>query len=123
MHQITLLFAILGLLIGSVIHTHAQTQAEMNDAALNELEAAHAKLNSIYKKVLSSKADDKQFCSDLKEAQRAWLKYMEFHMKTLYPVKEGEDPRLVYGSMYSLDLAVEQAEMIKARCKELSDML
>jgi hypothetical protein len=48
---------------------------------------------------------------------------MEFHMKTLYPVKEGEDPRLVYGSMYSLDLAVEQTEMIKARSKELSNML
>ncbi|MFN6017019.1 MAG: lysozyme inhibitor LprI family protein [Verrucomicrobiota bacterium] len=123
MRNLTLLFTIAGLSIGGIAETHAQSQAEMNATAEADLAAAHAKLNSLYKKVLSTNADDKQFCSDLKEAQRAWLKYMEFHVKTLFPVKEGEDPRSMYGSMYSLDVATEQTEMIEARCKELSEML
>lgn len=123
MRNITLLFTIAGLSIGGIVEIHAQSQLEMNAAAEADLAAAHAKLNSLYKKVLSTNADDKQFCSDLKEAQRAWLKYMEFHVKTLFPLKEGEDPRFKYGSIYPMELATEQTEMIEARCKELSEML
>ena len=123
MRNIALLFTIAGLSIGGVEETRAQTQIEMNAAAEADLAAAHAKLNSLYKKVLSTNADNQQFCSDLKEAQRAWLKYMEFHVKTLFPLKEGEDPRFKYGSIYPMELATEQTEMIEARCKELSEML
>ena len=123
MRHFTLLFTIAGLSISGVAETRGQTQLEMNASAEADLAAAHAKLNSLYKKVLSTNADNQQFCSDLKEAQRAWLKYMEFHVKTLFPLKEGEDPRSMYGSMYSLDVATEQTEMIEARCKELSEML
>ena len=123
MRHFTLLFTIAGLSISGAAETRGQTQLEMNASAEADLAAAHAKLNSLYKKVLSTNADNQQFCSDLKEAQRAWLKYMEFHVKTLFPLKEGEDPRSMYGSMYSLDVATEQTEMIEARCKELSEML
>jgi uncharacterized protein YecT (DUF1311 family) len=123
MRNLTLLFTIAGLSIGGIVEIHAQSQLEMNAAAEADLAAAHAKLNSLYKKVLSTNADDKQFCSDLKEAQRAWLKYMEFHVKTLFPLKEGEDPRFKSGSIYPMELATEQTEMIEARCKELSEML
>jgi len=123
MRHFTLLFTIAGLSIGGVAETHAQTQLEMNASAEADLAAAHAKLNSLYKKVLSTNADNQQFCSDLKEAQRTWLKYMEFHVKTLFPLKEGQDPRSMYGSIYPLELATAQTEMIKARCKELSEML
>ncbi|MBU6170940.1 MAG: DUF1311 domain-containing protein [Verrucomicrobia bacterium] len=123
MRNLSLLITIAGLSIGGIAETHAQTQTEMNAAAEADLAAAHAKLNSLYKKVLSTNADNQQFCSDLKEAQRAWLKYMEFHVKTLFPIKEGEDPRSMYGSMYPMDVATEQTVMIEARCKELSEML
>jgi uncharacterized protein YecT (DUF1311 family) len=123
MRNIALLFTIAGLSIGGVEETRAQTQIEMNATAEADLAAAHAKLNSLYKKVLSTNADNQQFCSDLKEAQRAWLKYMEFHIKTLFPLNEGEDPRSKYGSIYPMELATEQTEMIEARCKELSEML
>ena len=123
MCHFTLLFIIASLSIGGIAETQAQTQIEMNAAAEADLAAAHSKLNSLYKKVLSTNADNQQFCSDLKEAQRAWLKYMEFHVKTLFPLNDGEDPRSMYGSMYPLELATAQTEMIKARCKELSEML
>ena len=123
MRNLTLLFTIAGLSIGGIAEIHAQSQIEMNAAAEADLAAAHAKLNSLYKKVLLTNADDKQFCSDLKEAQRAWLKYMEFHVKTLFPLKEGEDPRSMYGSICPMELATAQTDMIKARCKELSEML
>ena len=123
MRNLTLLFTIGGLSIGGIAEIYAQSQIEMNATAEADLAAAHAKLNSLYKKVLSNNADDKQFYSDLKEAQRAWLKYMEFHVKTLFPLKEGEDPRFKYGSIYPMELATEQTEMIEARCKELSEML
>ena len=123
MCHFTLLFIIASLSIGGIAESQAQSQAEMNAIAETDLQAAHAKLNSLYKKVLSANADNQQFCSDLKEAQRAWLKYMELHVKTLFPLKEGEDPRSIYGSIYPRDLATAQTEMIKARCKELSEML
>lgn len=123
MRYLTLLLTTLSLLTSGIIVSHAQSQAEMNLTAAGELNDADAKLNSVYQRVLSKNADDKAFCADLKEAQRAWIKFVDFHMKTVFPLKEGESPRYVYGSIYPSEFAAEKIELFQQRIKQLESLL
>ncbi len=100
----------------------AQSQSEMNQEASENLAKADNALNQTYQKALAEHADEPQFCSDLTEAQRAWLKFVEFHMKTKFPLKEGENPREVYGSIYTLDFCTEKTSLIEARTEQLKDL-
>lgn len=102
---------------------HAQSQGEMNRVAYEDMEKADAKLNLIYRKVLSQNTGNKQFCADLKDAQRAWLKFVDFHMKTVFPLKEGENPREVYGSIYPLEFAVTKTALIDQRIEQLESFV
>lgn len=104
-------------------HLPAQTQAEMNRDAAAQLEAADAKLNRAYQAVLKKYAADPELLSDLKEAQRAWLKYVEFHLKTVLPVKDGEDPRVVYGSMYPIDYSEAKIPLLESRTAQLKSLV
>lgn len=113
--------AILALILLSG-HLPAQSQAEMNRDAMERLEAADAKLNRAYQAAVKTHADDPQFLADLKEAQRAWLKYVEFHLKTVLPVKEGEDPRVVYGSMYPIDYSEAKLSLLESRIAQLKEL-
>jgi uncharacterized protein YecT (DUF1311 family) len=101
----------------------AQSQAEMNMQAGKQLEKADAELNKVYKQVLEQRADDPDFVAVLKEGQRAWLKYVELHLKMLFFVKEGENPREVYGSIYPMEFAEAKKELIKARAAQLRDLV
>lgn len=96
----------------------AQSQAEMNATAQAEFEKTDRQLNALYKKLLEQgdDADDKR----LREAQRAWLKYVELHMQATFPLEEGENPRHKYGSIYPLEYAMEMTELFKQRIKILS---
>jgi len=104
------------------VSLHAQSQSEMNEEASDALEKADKVLNQTYQEVLADHSDDPEFCSDLKEAQRAWVKFVEFHMKTKFPLKEGEHPREVYGSIYTLDFCTEKTPLIEARTEQLKDL-
>lgn len=104
------------------VDSHAQSQAEMNAAALADLENADAKLNSVYKRIISQNAKDTQFCNALREAQRAWLKFVELHLKTVFPLKDGENPREVYGSIYPQVFATEKASLIEERIQQLGQL-
>jgi len=104
-------------------HLPAQTQAEMNRDAVAQLEAADARLNRAYQLVLKKYAGEPEFLSNLKEAQRAWLKYVEFHLKTVLPVKDGEDPRVVYGSMYPIDYSEAKIPLLESRTAQLKSLV
>lgn len=98
------------------VSLHAQSQAEMNQEASEGLEKADKVLNQTYKAVLADHSDDPEFCADLKEAQRAWVKFVEFHMKTKFPLRE------VYGSIYTLDFCTEKTALVEARTEQLKDL-
>jgi uncharacterized protein YecT (DUF1311 family) len=100
-----------------------QSQMEMNTVAETGFLQADARLNSVYKKLLSAKADDKEFCENLRQAQRAWITFVDFHMKTLFPLKKGEDPRIEYGSIYPLEYYTEKSALFKERIKQLKSIL
>jgi uncharacterized protein YecT (DUF1311 family) len=101
----------------------AQSQAEMNEQAGKRLEKADAEMNKVYKQVLMQRAEDPEFVAVLKAGQRAWLKFADLHVDMLFFVKEGEDPRVEYGSMYPMLVAEAKAELVTARTKQLRDLL
>ena len=117
----TLFCIVIGLAFSTTVF--AQSQSEMNSTAGASLEKADATLNRIYKKILAQHADNKQFCGDLKEAQRAWLKFVDFHLKTVFPLKENENPRQVYGSIYPLEFATTKTSLIEQRIEQLKDFV
>ena len=119
----TILFLMLGLTLGfTPAAVRAQSQAQMNADAAAELEAADEELNAIYGKLMKDNKDNGQFCSDLKEAQRAWLKFVEYHMKTAFPLEEGENPREVYGSIYPMEYANLKTQLTNERAEQLKQL-
>lgn len=100
----------------------AESQMEMNAKTLEELQKAEAKMDAVYQKLLSASASDDRYCSDLKMAQSAWQKYVEFHMKTLFPMKEGEDLSVVYGSIYPSEFNIAMKELTEQRIAELEKL-
>src|SRR5687767_9891904 len=91
-------FICLSLLLSQSMELRAQNQAEMNQEAGEALAAADRQLNKVYRQLVAKHEEDEKFVSELKEAQRAWLKFVEFHLKNLFPLQAGENPRVVYGS-------------------------
>ncbi len=96
---------------------------ELNEQSGKRLEKAEAELNKVYKQVLAQRASDPAFSAVLKESQRAWLKHVELHMKVLFFVNEGENPREVYGSVYPTEYAEAKTKLLNARIKDLKDLL
>jgi uncharacterized protein YecT (DUF1311 family) len=123
MRPLCLAIATLTLLASAPLPSYGQSQAEMNMESGKRLEKADAELNKVYKQVLAQNEGDKEFSAVIKESQRAWLKYVELQMKVLFFVKEGENPREVYGSVYPTEFAEAKAALITARTKELKEML
>jgi len=103
--------------------THAQSQMQMNREAGQALEKADTKLNTIYKKIMASKDVEAEAKKNLRIAQRAWLQFVEAQINTIFPVKKGENPRELYGSMYALDYASTKTELLKNRIQQLEQIL
>lgn len=101
---------------------HAQPQRELNAIANAGLEKADKQLNSVYQKVLREHQGNPAFCRDLREAQRSWLRFVELHLKCSFPLREGEDPRMVYGSVYPMDYALLHTELVKQRIAQLEQI-
>ena len=123
MRSLCILFAALAFVAVAPLPVHAQSQMELNEQAGKRLEKADAELNKVYKQVLAQHTADPEFTAVIKEGQRAWLKHVEAHMKVLFFVKEGENPREVYGSIYPTEYAEAKAALLNARIKDLKDLL
>lgn len=115
----TAIFLSLALFVVAMASVFAQSQAEMNADAAAGLEKADRQLNAVYQKLLKSHEDSPAFCSALKEAQRAWLRFVEFHLKSAFPLEEGEDPRVVYGSIFPMEYALLKTQLTEERVAQL----
>jgi len=103
--------------------TSAQSQHQMNKEAWQAYEQADTKLNTIYKKIMASKDVEPEAKKNLRLAQRAWLSFVDAQIGTHYPVKKGENPRELYGSIYPTEVAMMKTELVKARVKQLEEFL
>lgn len=101
---------------------YAQSQSQLNEIALADLTEADKELNRLYKNIIKERSAEKTFILDLKEAQRAWLKYVDFHLKSIFPLDKGQNASEQYGSTYSMDFASEKAELFWQRVKQLKSL-
>jgi uncharacterized protein YecT (DUF1311 family) len=97
----------------------AQSQIEMNEQAAQELAVQDKALNKYYQILMKGDLLCAKSKKDLREAQRAWNKYVEFHMKNLFPLEEGENPLQLYGSIYPMEFDMEITTLVAQRVIQL----
>lgn len=103
--------------------SYAQTQLQMNMETGEALKKTDAKLNQIYKEIMASKGVDADVKSNLRIAQRAWLPFVKAQLDTIFPLKEGENPRALYGSIYPSEFAMAKTELVLQRIKQLEKLM
>src|SRR5256885_10303883 len=89
---------------------NASSQADMNDCWGREYKAADATLNQVYRQLVALTDDEEK--SQLKEAQRAWLKYRDANCDFVADQYKG-------GTMRPMIYAICLEDMTRNRTAEL----
>lgn len=108
---------ILGLfiLLGPSSLVFGQTQAQLTDDATERFKKAEVELNSVYTKILTTYADDKEFIKNLKESQDLWVKFRATELKVKYPDREPG----YYGSVHQMCMKDYLTELTNERINRL----
>ena len=101
-------------------------QIEMNACARDDYEAADAALNAVWKELTGLLEGQDAVLRETRAAQRAWIKFRDAEVEAHFPLDEGEDPRMLYGSMYPMSyngllttLTQQRTGQLRARIEEL----
>ena len=98
----------------------AQTQQEMTADACAEYKHADARLNAIYRQILTKHKKDLQFIAKFKKAQRAWLKFRDAHLEAIFPAPNKQEE---YGSNFSMCACSEMVMLANQRIAQLQQWL
>ncbi len=101
----------------------AMTQMDIGICAGKEYDAEDAKLNRTYKKLQKKYADETVFLEKLKKAQQAWIKFRDAEIEAHFPVANGGDPYVEYGSMYPTLVSSLMVTLTRQRTKQLIELL
>ena len=128
----TKLVALLILLAGTAGWAHAQaskkpekqcgdyaTQSEMNDCAAQESRKADEALNATYQELISKIKSDSTATVKLIAAEKAWIAFRDAELAAEWPVPDGENPSLLYGSVHPFCYFNELTAMTLERQKTL----
>ena len=96
-----------------------QTQLDMNMSAIERLQQTEEIHQRVYDEIMAIYADDKIFTRQLREAQRAWIKFRDAHLRAMWPKMDSENPRRLYGSVFPMCLTGLQNEVTRARVEQL----
>lgn len=100
----------------STLLSNAQTQAEMNIAAIDSYHKTDKQLNDIYKQILVKYKSDTIFIKNLKASQRIWITFRDAELKMKFPEKvEG-----FYGSIHPVCVAGYLEKLTRQRILTLS---
>ena len=99
------------------------TQAEMNDCAAAGAKKADAALNAAYRELLTKVRENKTATKKLAAAEKAWIVFRDAELAAEWPVAEGENPNLLYGSVHPLCYYNELATMTWGRVKALKNLM
>ncbi len=110
---LSLLFLVISF---SIVPALPHSQRELNDRAFKDFQKSDLHLNQIYNQILKEHQSDKLFLEKLREAQRAWLKFRDAHIASLYPE---ENKPLAYGSMFPMCYHLALKELTDQRIKQL----
>ena len=102
------------------------TQIELNACARDDYERADAELNAAWKDLIAALGNKSAAVKQVRAAQRAWIAFRDAEVAGHFPLEEGEDPRVMYGSMYPMSLhglmttlTKQRTEQLRARVEEL----
>ena len=93
----------------------AMDQVSMNACAQQDMQAADAELNQVYRAIRERHADVPAFLDALKAAQRTWIRLRDQDLAAQFPLASGEVAQVVYGSIYNYEYASAKAELIRMR--------
>ena len=99
------------------------TQSEMNECAAKEAQKADAALNSTYQKLIGKLKGDKTATARVVAAEKAWITFRDAELAADWPVADGENPNLQYGSVHPFCYYNERAAMTLERLKTLSNRM
>ena len=91
------------------------SQSEMNQCAFDDLRKADAELNAAYRQALASMKDDAIARERLQAAQRLWIQLRDADLAAQFPLAEGQNAQLEYGSIYPLEYASAKTELTRQR--------
>ncbi len=81
-----------------------------------ETAQADAELNRVWKQVMKCYKDDKVFIGKMKTAQKAWLKFRDAHIESVFPAA---DKQMEYGSIYPTCVDYILEELTRERTRQL----
>jgi uncharacterized protein YecT (DUF1311 family) len=99
------------------------TQTDMNECAAKEAHQADDALNSTYQELLRKLKDDKTATVRVVAAERAWIAFRDAELAADWPVPDGENPNLLFGSVHPFCYYNELARLTRERLKTLSDRM
>ena len=99
------------------------SQAQMNDCAATEAKKADAALNTTYRELLSTVRENKTATERLVAAEKAWIIFRDAELAAEWPVAEGQNPSILYGSVHPFCFSLELATMTWDRVKTLKDLM
>ena len=98
----------------------AETQARMNMCASEEAARVEAKLNDIYRKLLSQAGGREGAVAKIRTAETAWIAYRDAYMEAMYPAR---NKQAEYGSMYPMESNLLRAKLTQRQVIALGDLL
>lgn len=97
----------------------AGTQQQMEACARDDFKRADTELNQIYQALLKKEADDRLFVRKLRDAQRAWLAFLNADLDAQFACPEGESRSVCWGSQYGMAYLSRKADLTRERTKHL----
>jgi uncharacterized protein YecT (DUF1311 family) len=93
----------------------AMDQASINACAQQDLQAADAELNRVYRAILKRHAGEPVRIDRIRAAQRAWIRSRDSDLEARFPLAPGENAHVVYGSIHPYEHASAKAELTRLR--------
>jgi len=101
--------------------SNATTQGSLNACYCERAHKADVQLNDVYQQLLKTNARDTDFIEKLKISQRAWLAFREAQLEAIF--SDDTNPRVTYGSVFTMCQCIAQEELTTDRVKQLRRML
>lgn len=117
-HYILLFLLSINILHAKVTCNPSGTQTEMNQCSYEDFKKADATLNKKYKELRALRNGDTPYLNKLKTSQKAWLKFRDAEVKTIFACKTN-DMKSCWGSMYPLLYNIEMQTLTEQRSKTL----
>lgn len=98
------------------------TNAEMVECAYWKKDQAEKVMDKTLNQVLKKFKNDKARVANIQAAQNTWLEFRDLHLKSAFPVPEGSNAQIEFGTMYpivSSDLLEQMTEQRTSQLKQL----